>query len=319
MKEITILAFNFGNAGRYANGPGICLFNFATFLNKLNEDIKVNIFTALPTRFSIPGVNIRSLYNHKDVCKAIDRSDIVHHWSGLIYEFSKYIKYANSQNKFVVVGPNVLDCVEFDSEKKLLDNIQFNKVLTVNERLRFLISNRHKIKLSDIDIFMVGPDINLWKPSEVKSNKILWKGNSKQFVKDIGFALRVQKKLPQYEFEFIGHPKPYNYFDHIEQARQAKLYFTTSLSETMGLGLVEQWAAGIPSVTHPKIYLHGISYQTGIITNRSVDDYCEAIVEIMENDSLYNELSIGAQNYAYWNFADHIVITNYLNIVRDVL
>ena len=70
----------------------------------------------------------------------------------------------------------------------------------------------------------------------------------------------------------------------------------------MGLALAEQWTAGIPSVTHPKIYLHGENYKTGIITNRTVDDYCSTIREIMEDDTLYKSLSEGAEHYARYGF-----------------
>ena len=65
----------------------------------------------------------------------------------------------------------------------------------------------------------------------------------------------------------------------------------------MGLAMTEQWAAGIPSVSHPKIYFHGENYKTGIITSKNVDDYSKAIIEIMENDTLYKSMSYECRNF----------------------
>ena len=96
-----------------------------------------------------------------------------------------------------------------------------------------------------------------------------------------------------------------------------KVYFSTSLSETMGMGLAEQWAAGIPSVTHPKIYLHGTNYQTGIITNRDIDSYCDAIVEIMENEYLYDSLSSGSRLFAESLFNPSKICNEYFDIIQE--
>lgn len=319
MQEITFLTFNFGNAGRYSNGPGICLYNFIKIIRKELPGVRINVFTHLNSNFKVDEVNVKRIGNSTAVMKAVDNSDIVHHWSGLWHDnFERFLRYAHTKGKKVIIGPNVLDCVEFKKEKEYLKKIDFDKILVVNLRLKFLISKMHKISLDRVDEFMIGPDPDLWYPRGVNNKKILWKGNGKQYVKDIKFALEVSKKLPQYQFEFIGYPNPYNYFNHIEQASQAKLYFSTSLSETMGLALAEQWAAGVPSVTHPKIHLHGINYQTGIITNRDVKSYCEAIIEIMENKHLHSKLSQGASEFIKTKFGSDKIINNYLDIVNSL-
>lgn len=90
-----------------------------------------------------------------------------------------------------------------------------------------------------------------------------------------------------------------------------------SLSETIGLSMVEQWAAGIPSVTHPKIYLHRVNYFTGIITSRTVDDYVEAIEEIMEDDLLYQQLSIGARKFVEGRFLPEAVLQNFERVTKE--
>lgn len=310
--KITFLTFNCGNAGRYVNGPGMCLANFVKILERNIPDIEISIYSKLPSNDK----RVKSISDLNSVRKDIESSDIIHHWSGLDKVFKALCAYAKRFRKFVIVGPNVLDGVEFEKEIKYLDRKNYDKVITVNEKLKFSLGKIHKIPKARLDILMVGPDLNIWKPSEKKNNKILWKGNSKQFVKDIKFALNIAKELKKYEFEFIGYPRPYIYEQHIEQARKAKLYFCTSLSETMSLTLCEQLACGIPAVTHPKIYFHGENYKTGIITNRTVADYCEAIEEIMENDNLYNTLSAGALKHIKKVFSDDKIISDYINIIK---
>ena len=287
MKRITILTFNYGNAGRYANGPGMCLINFVKQMKAW--DVEVDIYSILKSEHR----HVKPLrINCSDLAKSIKSSDIIHHWSGIGPEFVYANKLAQSfENKEVLVGPNVIDTVDFKKEASFLGQIKYNFIFTVNKRLKYQIAKKHKIDPWKIKIMQVGPDTKLWMPNNIDNGKILWKGNSKHLVKNVKFALEVKKRLPQYDFEFIGYPNPYDYRDHIKLAKSCHLYITTSMSETMGLGLAEQWLADIPSITHPKIYLHGENYRTGIITSYNVDSYCESISEIMEDDDLYKSLT----------------------------
>jgi glycosyltransferase involved in cell wall biosynthesis len=306
--KVTIMTHSYGNAGSHVSGPGMCLVNFVKFLRE-NTDLEVNVFTYLPTKFS----GAYKLSSYHKLNHSIRTSDVVHHWSGVkVLPFIEGILLANQFNKKVIIGPNLIDTVHSELEEKYLQNIKFDKLLTVNERLKFLISSKYNIKSSKIKLLLVGPDIELWSPSERDNGKILWKGNSRHFVKDIDFGKEVAKKLPQYDFDFMDS---YDYQNHISKAKDYHLYFSTSLSETMGLALAEQWAAGVPSVTHPQIYLHGENYKTGIIISRNVDAYCEAITEIMENDSLHKQLSRGAREYMLNNFSGQRIAANYLNIL----
>jgi glycosyltransferase involved in cell wall biosynthesis len=317
MKKIVLIAFNYGVAGQHVNGPGICLHNFCTFLKRNFYDIEITVFTHLKAKYFKSDIKIRNTKNFSEIKKKILEADVVHHWSGLGESYKLILNYANNLNKKVIIGPNVLDCVEFEKEADFLKNVKFDKILTTNEMLKFKISKRHKILADYIDIFLVGPDTDLWYKEDGSNNKILWKGNSKHFVKDVDFALSVAKNLKQYDFEFIGYPNPYDYISHIELAKKCKLFFVTSLSETMCMAMAEQWAAGIPSVSHPKVYLHGANYYTGIITNRTVDDYCKAITEIMENDSLYAQLSSGAENYIKDSLSPEKMCNDYLEIIGE--
>jgi len=314
--HITILSFNVGVAGRYVNGPGICLYNLINFLKVTRPDISINVFSHLKPKDNDYAFPVYSITDKDRLYRSIDKSQIVHNWSGITKDQKNAIKYSNMVGRPVILGPNCIDTVELEKESSFLSEINFKRLLTVNDRLRHKISLNHNISVKKIQKFLIGPDIKLWSFDGEKENFILWKGNSKHFVKDVEFGIKVAKKLNKYNFKFIGHPNPYNYFEHIDEAKRAKIYFSTSLSETMGVAMIEQWAASTPSVTHPKIYLHGENYKTGIITNRSVDAYCDAICEIMENDALYSELSIGAKMFAKENFNKNIVTKNYIKILN---
>jgi len=318
-KCITILAFNYGAAGKVVNGPGICLFNFIKILKKEFPYISINLFTQLRSADENIFYNTHNIKNTALLKESIKKSLVVHHWSGISDIYSDIISFANLLGKTVLIGPNVIDTVEYQKEKRYLSRVKFNKILTVNKRLRFKISKEHDIPIGLVRLLMIGPDLDLWRPSEKNNGKILWKGNSRQFVKDIEFGIKVSEKLNKYEFSFLGYPEPYDYFGHIDFARDCKLYFSTSLSETMGMSLVEQWACGIPSVTHPNIYLHGSNYETGIIASRTINDYCDAISEIMENDTLYHELSGGCVKFVQENFNHNLIIKNYLNLLNPEL
>lgn len=294
--EITFITFNYGKAGSYVNGPGMCLVNFVKKLKSLN--IKVNIFSELKSDFR----EVKTL-NDSSIKQKILRSDIVHHWSGIGELYLQYINFAYRNQIKVIIGPNVLDTVDFEKEKKYLEKISYSKIMTVNSRLKYLISQRHQIPISKINLLRVGPDEELWNPISEDNGKILWKGNSLHKVKDIDFGLNVAKSLPQYQFEFLGYPKPYNYEEHVLSAKRCHLYFTTSLSETMGLTILESNCSGLPVISHPKIYLDVPNYQNGIITNRDVESYCEAIDEIMNNEQLYFQLKNSSQNYIKENFS----------------
>lgn len=313
--KITILAFNYGYAGRVVNGPGMCLTNLVNFIR--SADIEVDIFTVLNTDKRWPCV--KNIKNHKAVSKSVLTSDIVHVWSGMTPDIIKIVRFANNLHKKVIIGPNVLDTVKFPEEQRFLNKVNFDLLLTVNQHLRFRIHKHHNIPLNKIKEFLVGPDPEMWKPLKERDGTILWKGNGRQFVKDVEFARELEKKLgDKYAFKFLGDPSPYDYYSHIDAARSSSLTIITSLSETMGLAMMESWSAGIPSISHPKIHMHGVNYQTGIITSKTIEDYVRAIDEVMENKALLNSMSKGARQYILDEFSSEAVAQKYINIIDKV-
>lgn len=307
MKDIIITAFNAGNAGNYVNGPGICLVNFIKILNINN--INTRLYTKLPSSF-IKSSPISEL--NKPL-----KSDLLIHWSGLNNEFIGPINLAAKHEIKTIIGPNVIDTVNFDNERIFLSKIKYNKILTVNDKLKFMIARSHKIDHNNICTLTIGPDLDLWKNNNLDTdNTILWKGNSSQIVKDISFALELQKQLPQYKFKFIGYPKPYNYLNHIDDAKKSKIQILTSLSETMGQAGLEGFASGLPAIAHPDIFACGQHYKTGIIVSKTIDNYKKAIIEIMEDKELYNHLKYGSIDYVNNNFSNKITFEMFKDIYK---
>jgi glycosyltransferase involved in cell wall biosynthesis len=305
--KVIIIAFNFEFVNGVANGPGESLKNFYNIIKSFFE---VEVYTELKSTELFVN-NIKKLN-----IKKIKKEDCIIYWSGLTIPLFDIIKKITLVNDNIIIGPNLIDTVEVTKEKYLFSFLKFKKLLTLNERLKHLIANTHNISLSKIKLLCVGPDINIWNPSDIKDDTILWKGNSKHFVKDVSFALSLQNSLPQYKFKFIGYPNTYKYKEHIEEAKKSKIYISTSLSETMGLTLIESWASGLPSVTHPLIYLHGENYKTGIITNKTINDYSQAIIEIMSNNILYKEMSEYAIAYAKINFGKDKITRDFMEIIN---
>jgi len=316
--KVVILAFNIGISNGIVNGPGMDLLNFAKFVSKYLPKVQLSIYTHLESFSDIPNVQLKTTRHATDLLNDIRECKAFHCWSGLVNTFLTIIQLANTYKKPVILGPNLLDTVEYKQEKAFLKKIEYQKILTVNDRLRYLISNKHALPIDKLESFMVGPDVDLWSPPDRYGKYILWKGNSRHMVKDIEFAKKIKNNLKQYEFLFLGDGRPYNYKTHIEEAKKAYLYICTSLSETKGTALMEQWSAGVPSVTHPQVYLHGENYRTGIIISRDVDSYCEAISEIMENSELRKDLSLGARQYMLESFNPRLIVEQYLRILKDV-
>lgn len=295
MPDVTFITFNYGNAGRYANGPGICLSNFVKDLRK--QGVSVDVFSMMPSWDN----SVKPL-DSPQLTSSIKYSKAVHHWSGMFPQFSYILN--NSKGIKTFVGPNVLDGEDQEKEKEFLARISPSKIFVVNKRIQFELQKKYNLPNTSLDTLIVGPDQELWSPLNKDNGKILWKGNCTHKIKDINFALAVSKALPQYDFKFIGYPNPYDYLKHIPEAKECHLYFTTSVSETMGLALCESWASGLPSVSHPRIEIMGENYSTGIITNKTIEEYVKAITQIMEDNNLYLHLKSGAQEFVKKNFSN---------------
>ena len=313
--KITIIAFNFGNSSKFTNGPGMSLYSF---VNSIRSEYSIDLFLSMPTDISIRGVNIQSMDDSIAFRTSLASSAALHYWSGIDDRFVRACKVASNANLPIIIGPNVLDLVKREQEENLLKAVDPSIILTTNERLKYKLAKEYQLDIGFFKTLIVGPDLKKWKPLNRVSDEILWKGNSKHKVKDIDFALELKESLPQYKFKILGYPKPYDYEKHIKEAKDARVYVNTSLSETKSMTTIESWSAGIPSVTHPKVYLHGQNYKTGIIASRNIDDYREAIIEIMEDDDLHANLRRGARQYCIDHFSPEVILREYDEIVANI-
>ena len=307
--KVCIIAFNLGNSNGFVNGPGMSLLNFVKFLKK-HKNCNISIYTQLRSSEKMDNVSINKINLSNDLKSEILSSDIIHCWSGLTDVIHRVMLFAKKNNKKIFLGPNLIDTVNAELERKFLNTINPKRLFVVNKKLKIKASNVHDLSIDNISEIIVGPDTDIWRPPEKYSDQILWKGNSSHKVKDIGFGLKIAERLDKYKFLFLGHPNPYSYKEHIDTARSCYLYYTTSISETKGMAVLEQLSAGVPCITHPNIFQSGINYKTGIITKRNIDSYCEAIEEIMENSSLRESMSEFSSKYIKETYDSKKLIQN---------
>jgi hypothetical protein len=306
--KISILAFNYGHAGRYVNGPGIDLVNFCDILCKRGVYItlicEIDVFYKFNRKIKF--VNIR---NKKQALKEVRSSDLVHYWSGNKDVYLEII----SEHKNIVIGPNVLDSTNEDLGERITYLFPNAKYIGAHDDISNKMFNLHKIKFKTLPI---GPNFNLWKPQK-KERFILWKGNSKHKVKDVDFGLKLQKMLPEYTFIFLGYPKPYDYLKHIKLARQAYLFVGTSDSETKCNALLEQWACKTPSVTNYGMKELGVHLKTGLVCEKNLESYCRSIRFIMENENLAKKMQEESFKYVSNKYSEKNTYNKYIEIIGE--
>ena len=61
--------------------------------------------------------------------------------------------------------------------------------------------------------------------------------------------------------------------------------------------------------------MHGINYQTGIITSKTIEDYASAIEEVMNNKRLLDDMSQGSRKFILDEFSSDAVVQKYINII----
>ena len=307
-KRILIVGFNIGYAGRFVNGPGISLYNFCKILSKSNVSYVCS--SCLDPRYfrnDIVYVDFTNLGFIKD-----KSFDAIHIWSEISdYNLSILKKF---KAKTLILGPNLIDCVNIEQEKKFLSKIKslnYEKLTfySINKDISEEIQKIHEVKSN---ILSIGPNFDVWKDDSEKKNFILWKGNSNQYVKNVKQAFEIKFKLKKYKFIIMGHPNPYSYKNHIEIAKKAKIYFSTSLSETKSNTVAEQMACGTPCITNQNIFFKGLDGKTGIITDGTTESYCNAIDKIMSDNSLYLSMRKQSSLYCREYFDHRKIIEDYL-------
>ncbi|MDB2481627.1 glycosyltransferase [bacterium] len=307
-KRILIVGFNIGYAGRYVNGPGISFYNFCRILSKKNVDyICSSCLEPRTFRKNINFVDFQALSFLKN-----KKFDAIHIWSEISDYNLSILKKMSS--KTLIIGPNLLDCVNIDKEKDILKKYMS---LSAKNIISYSINKDISRKILDIhditsETLSVGPDFDIWKDDVVKKDFILWKGNSTQYVKNVKQALDIKKRLPELKFIIMGHPHPYSYGNHIEIAKKAKLYFSTSLSETKSNTVAEQMACGTPCITNENIFFKGLDQKTGIITDGKTESYCNAIKKILSDKSLYLHMKKNSSEYCRDYFNNNEIVYNYL-------
>lgn len=299
MEDVNLLTFNYGY-GKFTNGPGISCWNFTKFCK-----VNFHIFTKLQSDINKNIKNIKE-YN-------FNSNKYIHWWSGLTEEFLLIVKKEKQKGKKIIIGPNLFDGTDPEIEIKICKEIHPDLILVVNKQIKYKLKQYLNYKIEE---FMTGPDYDLWTPKNEFFNKILWKGNSSHESKDLGAALELRKKIVD-KIDLLGYPNPYRYMEHIEVASKYAGYVCTSLSETKSEAVLEQMSAGVPVITHPKVFMMGIHYQTGIIVNKNIDEMVFASESLLKDSKLREDLSLGARDFVIKNFKKETLSNYYLWLLNE--
>lgn len=296
--HVDLLTFNIGYSKTFANGPGISCWNFVKFC----KSTKFNIYSKLESDLTF---NVR---NYK---KFNSEADIFHWWSGDNEEFLAIALAERKKGKKIILGPNLFDATNPKRELEICKALKPDLILVVNNLIRSQLRQyiNHKI-----EVFMTGPDYDLWVPSNNCNGRALWKGNHMHASK--GFLFCQEIKKDHLNLDILGYPYLYRYPEHIKVASEYSCYVSTSLTETKSEAVLEQLAAGVPAITHPGVYISGVNYKTGIICERSLLDYSKAITRILGDKELRDELSMGAREYILTNFKKETLDSQYETYIR---
>jgi glycosyltransferase involved in cell wall biosynthesis len=299
MKNINILTFNYGY-GSFTNGPGISCWNFTKFCKK-----KFNIFTKLDSYIYSDNILSFKKYNYN--------SDIFHWWSGDVPEFLDIAIKESKLGKKIIIGPNLLDGTNPEREIQICNMVKPSVILTVNKEIKYKINKYINFPIEE---FMTGPDYDLWTPKKDINDKILWKGNSRDLSKDISMALHLKKKFVD-NMDIYGYSNIYSYPDTVIPHSKYYMYVSTSLSETKSEAVLEQMAAGVPCITNRNVFISGINYKTGIISDRNLNEYSKNIKFLLNNKNLRKEMSISARQFILENFNKNYLDSYYNWIINE--
>lgn len=300
---ILLISFNFFNPAGVNSGPGISIWGLCSILERAGIEYKV---------FSHVYSMDRKVKSIKDITDDdIKRAKHIIYWSGLISDMYKVLDRIQKYKNFIV-GPNLLDGVEKEKEAVFLKRFNPLKIMCTNTMIKYKILSTHNLNEEKIHTFMSPPDLSLWKKTD-KEDFILWKGNPNHFVKNYNLAKDIVFNLKN---ERVLVCLNYNYLKHIELASKASLFFSTSMSETISMNLLEQWSCGTPAVITPGHFLRGDNYGCSIIAEGNTDDFVKKIREVFHNKVLLRHMSDYSYEWMQQNFSDKVVLDNFYRILE---
>jgi hypothetical protein len=293
--KIDFICFNYYNLGLTHNGPGISLWGLCSILKRKN--IEFRVFSKMHS-IDRDALDLSDYKPSKETTHTII-------WSGLRADVYSYLRMFKVD---FILGPNMFDNTNIAEEKRFLSYLKPKKFIFINDMVRFKVIKTHNIDPSITSTFSAPPDLSLWK-SEKKEDFVLWKGNSRHLIKNVSLASKIERLIPEIPFVFI---KDYKYKEHIELAKKAKIYISTSDSETLSMNLLEQLSCGTPCVINKDHFLWGENYKTTIISEKNEEAYATAISELWYNDELYRYMNKCSSKWIEENFSDDIVLSKFL-------
>lgn len=305
---ICFITFNYFDIRGTPNGPGTSLWGLTSILKRKNIDyIVFSKFNSGIANSKVKHISDIPLY--KDL---ISKCEYVVIWSGASQRIDMSIHFDFLKGKKVIFGPNMMDGVN-PQELSCYNAVQPSKIMVTNSKIKFILNEKYKFELNKIYEFMSPPDLSFWRPNKKKEDLILWKGNSSHEVKNFVFAKMVESKLNKENIVVLNN---YDYFKHIDLASSASVYFSTSISETISMTLLEQLSSGVPSIINPGHFLWGENYKTTIMSNLNVNEYVDKIKEIYYNKTLQNYMSEQSVEWIKQNFSDDVVLNKFIKTLE---
>ena len=100
------------------------------------------------------------------------------------------------------------------------------------------------------------------------------------------------------------------------------LFLLPSETESFGLAVLEAMAFGIPCITSnagglPEVNINAVTGFT--VPVGDINAYAESILKLLNNTSLFQEISKNAKEYAKKNFACSKIVPEYIEFYKKIL
>jgi glycosyltransferase involved in cell wall biosynthesis len=189
-----------------------------------------------------------------------------------------------------------------ESTKMDLINLGFKRVFTVPEGISFNPLNEVPDKEKEPTVIYLGRLKRAKRPDLViKAFKIVKKkiSNTKLWIAGDGYLRKDLEKIAPDGLKFFGHVSEE---EKIDLLSKAWVMVNPSIREGFGLNIIEANALGTPAVSYdvPGLRDSVMNGKTGLLVkeNGDVERLAEAIIRILEDETLRKMLSVNSLEYS---------------------
>ena len=328
--ELTVYAGNGRNSEKFKDG-----------LKEVKCSKKVNNYYIFNTRFYFQ--NIYSILNQYDIVIVEQANSAILNYLLL---FQRHI--LNSKKKFVFWGHGATLSKKGNSLSNKFKKIFVNKSdywFGYTEHTRKIL-NRHGVKNSKISIINNSIDMKIFDKnhiqSKAKNNRLVFCSrlyNKKKIPFIIESCIEAKKEIKDLELFIIGDGPDFQKINELvidkdwikmtgalfneEKRKILKSSQLMVLPSFLGLSILDAFSSGLPVLT-TNLKNHGpeISYLenkiNGLQTNFDIDEFSNAIVNVLKDKSKLNEMSLAALETAN-KFTIEKMAKNFLEGIKNII